>query len=210
MSDIDCFSRIVFEISQLLSLQDLGAISYLYKLPDTCKDLSCQLQVLVDLERRGVFSPSNPEGLKTLLDTIHRSDLSEMVSEYMAMNKRNEESDCFCKQVKTMMKTCNLELCIAQACHLVEQLIDIKQMVATYSNTHRTTPTDSLFYGKVDKTLAQLQNEVDLYMIAPLKGLQKNMGVCLQGESSPSSRQSEEECCVCLADSEETKYTMIV
>ena len=207
MSEIDCFRRTVFEVSQLLSLQDLGAIAYLYKLPDAYKDMSCQLQVLYDLERRGVFSSSSPEGLKTLLATIHRSDLSEIVSKYMAENKRNkdnEESDCFYKRVKTMMKTCNLKLCIAQACHLVKQLLDIQQKLAGYSNTHRTTPADDQFHSDMDNTLAQLRNEVGQYVIEPLKDFQrslqretsasctqKSLGVCMQRETSASCTQSE-------------------
>lgn len=173
MSGIDGFSKIVFEISQMLSRQDLGAITYLYKLPDSS---ACQLEVLKELERRGLFSASSPEGLKTLLDAIYRSDLSAMVHKYMTMNN---DRGCVCRHITAMMKKCNLELCVAQTDNLMRHLQDIKQRLVAHSTTHRMTPDDFQFYSEMDKTLTQMQSEVSRYMKDPLEDLQRSLGLCL-------------------------------
>ena len=70
------FSKVVFNISQQLTSDNVEALKYMYKVhPENLSHLG----VLTSLEIRGVLSSSNVGGLRTLLQDIHRCDLLELV-----------------------------------------------------------------------------------------------------------------------------------
>lgn len=77
---MDSQRSLVFKISEHLSKTDHDTICYLYKLPDSYKSCNAsRLELLEKLEKMGKFSASRPDSLEMVLETIHRSDLVDMV-----------------------------------------------------------------------------------------------------------------------------------
>ena len=76
----------VVKISQRLYKRDCNALHYIYKLPYSC--LSCNpLSLLDELQQRGKFSQSNPNGLELILKRVGRPDLANIVKESCQADK---------------------------------------------------------------------------------------------------------------------------
>ena len=141
------FSKLVFDISQKLSRENVEALKYLYKAyyPENATNLG----VLTALENRGVFSSRNIEGLRVLLCDIHRCDLLELLK--AAEDKR-------------------LQLCYYQAMSIEKQLEMIRTELENFCSKHEEcSPTDRHFCGKITDRVEKVQREMREYLTTPLK-----------------------------------------
>ncbi len=140
------FSKLVFDISQQLKMEDVEALKYMYGVHD---EHTSNLKVLRILERKGVFSPSNIQGIKELLSNIERCDLLEMLRE-TSHDKR-------------------LKLCYCQAISLAEQLQAIKAELMGFTAKQECSPTERLFCNKITDKVLRVQREMNEFIIQPLK-----------------------------------------
>ena len=74
---------VVVKISRHLRKRDCKALRFIYELPDSC--CSCKndqhLEPLDELQQRGKFSQTNPEGLELILNGLDRFDLATIVKD---------------------------------------------------------------------------------------------------------------------------------
>lgn len=151
LKDIDCNSRnmtsgyykLVFDVSQQLRSNDVEALQYIYKV--SVENVT-NLGVLRALEKRGLFSSSNIEGLKNLLCNIDRYDLLDMLKE----DKR-------------------LELCYFQAVSMEEKLEAIRTDLANFCSKQECSPTERSFCGVMRDKVQVVQREMTDYLIRPLR-----------------------------------------
>ena len=139
----DCFSKLVFNISQQLSAQNVEAIKYMYKI---IGENITSLKVLMTLESKGVFSSSNIQGLKVLLTNIERCDLLDMVES---------------------MDDKRLELCYFQAMDIERKLEVIKADLLDFCSKQECSPTDWLFCNNICSRVQNVRNEME-YLVRPL------------------------------------------
>ena len=96
------FHKMILDISHFLTQDNVKALLFLYRLPlHTGNKLDIELDplsVLIELERRGVFSHMSIEPLIGLLETIHRFDIINQcgVREYMETAKQHAREFTFC------------------------------------------------------------------------------------------------------------------
>ncbi len=146
-SSADSFSKLVFDLSQQLTRENIEALKYMYKLLD---DNMSNLGVLRILERKGVFSSSNSKGLKDLLSNIHRCDLMDMV-----------------KSVES--KRISVQLCYYQAKSMEEQLAAIEAELLEFCKKQECSPTERLFCKKISIKVEKVKKETRDYFIDPLR-----------------------------------------
>jgi hypothetical protein len=139
------YHKLVFDLSQQLRARDVEALQYMYKIAST-ENLT-NLGVLRILEKRGVFSSTNIEGLRTLLQTVERCDLLEMLTKE---DKR-------------------LELCYLQAVSLGERLEAIRVDLAHFCAMQECSPTERSFCGGIRDRVQEVQKEMKAYLTRPLK-----------------------------------------
>ena len=86
------FRQLIYNFSQKLSKEECQAIVYirLYEFREQYRDAS-MLDVLSKLEMCGVFSPGNPAGLIDVAKDIHRSDLVNLVKDYIKSQRLKEK-----------------------------------------------------------------------------------------------------------------------
>lgn len=149
------YCKLVFDLSQQLRSGDVEALQYMYKV---ATENVTNLGVLKELEKRGVFSSSNMQGLKTLLCNIDRCDLLDMLRE----DKR-------------------LELCYLQAVSMEKKLEAIRVDLAQFCAKQECSPTERSFCGGITERVQEVQRETREYLIRPLKD------VYLENTGNPSS-----------------------
>ena len=76
------FRKLLIDLSQMLTESESRQIEYLRGLPQASSGKREGLDVLVELEKRGAFSPSKTEPLIKLLQEIKRHDLGNSVRDY--------------------------------------------------------------------------------------------------------------------------------
>ena len=76
------FRKLLVALSQMLTESELTQIEYLYSLPQASTRKREGLDVLMELQKRGMFSPINTEPLIRLLQEIKRYDIAEHVGDY--------------------------------------------------------------------------------------------------------------------------------
>ena len=149
--DINCnskkmtsgFGKLVFDVSQQLRSSDVEALQYIYKV---AVENGTNLGVLKALEKRGLFSSTNIEGLKNLLCNIDRYDLLDMLKE----DKR-------------------LELCYFQAVSMEENLEAIRTDLAKFCSKQECSPTERSFCGGIRERVQLVQKQMMEYLISPLR-----------------------------------------
>ena len=84
------FRQLLFRLSLRLRLEDARNLRYLCQLPplvstnrSTFSGTTEQMNVLIQLERFGIFSQYNLDGLVSALEKIQRRDLVEMVRRWI-------------------------------------------------------------------------------------------------------------------------------
>lgn len=137
------YCKLVFNLSQQLKARDVEALQYIYKV--TTENVT-NLGVLKALEKRGVFSSGNIEGLKTLLCNIDRCDLLDMLKE----DKR-------------------LELCYLQAMNMEKKLEAIRVDLAHFCSKQECSPTERSFCSVIVDRVQEVQREMKQYLTRPLK-----------------------------------------
>lgn len=140
------FSKLVFDISEQLTSKNIEALKYIYKVafPDNVTNL----RALMTLESKGVFSSSNIQGLRVLLEDIHRCDLLDMLK--VVEDKR-------------------LQLCYCQAKSAGDQLKTIIADLEDFSSKQECSPTERLFCGKISDRVKKVQEEMRDFLIQPLR-----------------------------------------
>lgn len=137
------YCKLVFDLSQQLREQDVEALKYMYKV--STENLT-HLGVLKVLEKRGVFSSHNIQGLKTLLRNIERCDLLDMLRE----DKR-------------------LELCYLQAVSIEEKLEAIRTELASFCAKQECSPTERSFCSAIKEKVQDVQRGMEQFLTQPLK-----------------------------------------
>lgn len=143
------FSKLVFDISEQLTSRDVEALKYIYRVP--YPENITNLGALTTLESKGVFSSSNVQGLRFLLENIHRCDLLDMLK--VVEDKR-------------------LQLCYYQAKSVENQLKNIiAELVDFSSKQEECSPTERLFCSKITDKVKRAQREVGEFLVQPLKAV---------------------------------------
>lgn len=137
------YCKLVFDLSQQLKAKDVEALQYLYKV--STENLS-HLGVLKALEKRGVFSSNNIQGLRTLLTDIDRCDLLDMLRE----DKR-------------------FELCYVQAVSIEDKLETIRAKLASFCAKQVCSPTERSFCGMIMEQVQDVQKGMEEFLTQPLK-----------------------------------------
>lgn len=145
------YCKLVFDLSQQLKARDVEALQYIYKV--STEGLT-HLGVLRALEKRGVFSSSNIQGLKILLRNIDRCDLLDMLRE----DKR-------------------LELCYLQAVSIEEKLEAIRVELTCFCAKQECSPTERSFCSTIMERVQDVQRGMKQFLTQPLKEVyQENIG----------------------------------
>ena len=162
------FRQLIYNFSQKLSKEDCQAIVYirLYECREQYRDAS-KLDVLSKLEMCGVFSPSNSAGLIDVAKDIHRSDLVNLVKDYIK-SQRSKEKKAKTKNTTTVEDTgfhsessdeemtqlrATAEVTLSQASVLAQQ-VDILQR-AIVSKQRQTAAEANKKAGRAVKELAE-------------------------------------------------------
>ncbi len=141
------YCKLVFDISQQLRTSDVEALQYIYKINvmENCTNLG----VLKCLEKRGVFSSNNSYGLKSLLRTIDRCDLLDML--------------------KVVDQDKRLELCYLQAVSLEQKLEAIRVDLMHFTGKQECSPTERSFCSVIMDRLEAVQKGMKEYLTQPLE-----------------------------------------
>lgn len=139
------FAKLVYDISQQLKHKNVEALKYIY---GVCEEGISNLKVLQILESRGVFSPSNIQGLEKVFRDIDRCDLLEMLRE-TEQDKR-------------------LKLCYYQALSIQEQLEAIITELLKFSAKQECSPTERTFCSKIAERVQRADKEMKEFLIQPL------------------------------------------
>ena len=162
------FRQLIYNFSQKLSRKECQAIVYirLYECREQYRDAS-ELDVLSKLEMCGVFSPSNSAGLIDVAKDIHRSDLVNLVKDYIK-SQRSKEKKAKTKNTTTVEDTgfhsessdeemtqlrATAEVTLSQASVLAQQ-VDILQR-AIVSKQRQTAAEANKKAGRAVKELAE-------------------------------------------------------
>ena len=86
------FRKLLCDISDKLDDNDIKKIKYMKEMTGDNVRSCSGLDVLVLLEKQGVFSPSNTEPLAELLHDINRNDLADNVRAYQTVHAADYES----------------------------------------------------------------------------------------------------------------------
>jgi hypothetical protein len=87
------YRNLVSSISVKLRKENALRLAYVYELPEWCyevgptHDPTWALRILMALEGKGVFAPTNLSGLTKALETIEREDLAQIVREFRKLNQ---------------------------------------------------------------------------------------------------------------------------
>ena len=145
----DEFSKLVFNISQQLTPQNIEALTYIYGI---VAEKASNLHILRILESRGEFSSRNIEGLKDVLKNIQRCDLLDKI-------KYPDEG--------------RLELCYIQAISIEKQLASIRDDLLDFCSKQECSPTERLFCSKISERVEKVQSEAKSFLIQPLSEMQQ-------------------------------------
>ena len=78
------FRKLLVDLSNMLTESEAKQIEYLRGLPQASTGKREGLDVLMELEKRGAFSPTKTEPLIELLQEIDRHDIANSVRDYQA------------------------------------------------------------------------------------------------------------------------------
>jgi len=170
----DKFRTLVFEISQNLSESDQETLVYIYRLPDSFKNVP-PLRPLIELERRGVFSSSTPDSLADVLATIHRHDLVGLVRQYKPGSEVVRGVSGLA-DVKRHRST--TESALVQAQLMEKQLVEIRDSFCTYNKplTTSTVEERNTSKTKIEEGLSQLQSSLQDYVMPVLSDMALAIG----------------------------------
>lgn len=158
------FSKVVFNISQQLTSDNVEALKYMYKVHT--ENIS-NLGVLTTLESKGVFSSSNVGGLRTLLRDIHRCDLLDLVR--VVEDKRLQH--CYDRSV-----------CIGDQLELIrEELVD---SISSCKEEECFSSEALHCFGRIVDRLARVHKEMGELLITPLKEVCEELYTTFPGEES--------------------------
>ena len=162
------FRQLIYNFSQKLSKEERQAIVYirLYECREQYRDAST-LNVLSKLEMCGVFSPSDPAGLIDVAKDIHRSDLVNLVKDYIK-SQRSKEKKAKAKNASAVEDTslhsessdeempqlrATLEVMLSQASVLAQQVNILQRAIVL--KERQTAAEASKEAGRAVKELAE-------------------------------------------------------
>ena len=164
------FRKTVVGISNALSGIDLEKIVYLFAIPEQDGKVT-SLSVLKRLEREGYFSATKPEALETLLQDIHRSDLSGRINDYCSRFRHRKSCCCSLSQCRRVVEL--TELCVREADNTRKRISDLQQKLEKFSENQRKTPSTDKFYREMGENFRVVQSDFDRFLISPLQDLQQ-------------------------------------
>jgi len=178
------FRRLVCNFSQKLSKEECQSIVYirLYECRERYRDDST-LDILSKLEMDCIFSPDNPSGLIEIAKDISRTDLVNLVKDFMKKKDKKvkakplskPERSCFrldSSDEETTQLRATLEVTLSQASVLAQQ-VDILQR-AIVSKEKQTAAEANKEAGRAVKELAQYLKKVQEELERPEPSSQRS------------------------------------
>ena len=163
------FSNLVFKLSRMLVKDDLEAITYLYKLPvDTSAGNSATgLSYMKELEKNNVFSSSNLNGLRELLNNIQRCDLIEMVDDF-EKERLQKNSTRHQPCVRPQEESVRLNISYSQAKKTEEELLEFQKELIAFCSKNGGSPDVRQFYTGMLKRLKDIRDSCHRFITVPL------------------------------------------
>jgi len=182
------FRRLVCNFSQKLSKEECQEIVYirLHECRERYRDAST-LDILSKLEMACIFSPDNPSGLIEVAKDISRTDLVNLVKDFIKKNQRSKDKKVKAKTPSKPDKSCfrldasdeettqlraTLEVTLSQASVLAQQ-VDILQR-AIVSKEKQTAAEANKEAGRAVKELAQHLKNVQEELERPEPSVQRS------------------------------------
>ena len=165
----DTFSHLVFNVSKMLTKDDLDAVAYLYRLPvdpSVAGSSTNGLLYLRELEKRDIFSSANLNGLKLLLNNIQRSDLIELVEEFE--KERLKYSRVHQRYTRPHEESIRLDMSYTQAKKTKQQLAEFQKEFTSFCSRLGDAPGMKQFYGGMLHRLREMKDSCQQYIVAPL------------------------------------------
>ena len=165
----DKFRTVVFEIAQNLSESDLETLVYIYRLPDSFKNVP-PLRPLTELERRGVFSSLTPDSLADVLATIHRHDLVGLLRRYEPESEVVRRVSGLA-DVKRHANT--TEGALAHAQLMEKRVVEIRDRFFAYNQTLTTCTVEerNTSRERIEEGLNQIQSGLQHYIMPVLSDM---------------------------------------
>ena len=162
----DPFHHLVFKLSRMLSKEDEEALAYVYRLPADIMLSSSGangLPYFMELEKRDIFSPSNLNGLKEILNIIQRCDLIEMVEQYEKQVSSSNSGYRRPQEERT-----RLENIYAQATNLEVQLSEFQKEFTSFCSKFREPSGVTQLYTGMVKQLHDMRDDCHRKITIPL------------------------------------------
>ena len=198
------FRRLVYNFSQQFSKEECEAIVYirLHECRERYRDAS-KLDVLSKLEMCGVFSPSDPAGLIDVAKDINRSDLVNLVKDFMK-NQRSKGNEKKSKRKSANKVEKTNELCDEEMARLrppvevtlsqtsaLAQLVDTLQRAVESRERQKATEASQKTGRVVNKLVEHLEKVQEA--LKPHISPQSSSSSCSSGEDN-CKRPVEETC----------------
>ena len=184
------FNTLVFEISQLLSQDDHEALMFIYRLPESCRSGS-HLKPMIELYRRGHFSPLNLNGLEKVLTTIERHDLAVMVKNY----KRNKDPDSC--QSPTAVAAAKLhkdaDACYKNAKIIAKEMEEIRKELDESSG-------EAACLSRLSRRIGQLQKRMEEDVVKTVGEVSRSCSELCQVEGYAPCERGKEAACLPMAE----------
>ena len=186
------FRRLVYNFSQQLSKEECQAIVYirLHECRERYRDAS-NLDVLSKLEMCGVFSLSNPTGLIDVAKDINRSDLVNLVKDFMKSKSKEkkskrksankvEKTNELCDEEMTRLRPA-VEVTLSQTSALA-QLVDTLQRAVESRERQKATEASQKTGRVVNKLVEHLEKVQEA--LKPHISPQSSTSSCSSGEDT--------------------------
>lgn len=110
MSDCIDFRELVCRIARRLREQDVTELKYMYDLPEWRQQRgpTSSLETLLELQRKGEFSASSPEGLIRVLEKVERKDLIGEVQRQFEKWHKKETTPQITMLVSELSRSCRV------------------------------------------------------------------------------------------------------
>ena len=163
MSDCAEFRELVCWIARRLREQDITELRYMYDLPEWHQQrgsTASSLETLRELQRRGEFSASSPEGLIRVLEKIERKDLIKEVQGQFEVWQRRETVPQMTMLVSDLSRSCRVTKNEAKS--LATQTDKIGKLLKERSMNDRDEPSQQLelLKGMLEKHQSRLAENV--------------------------------------------------
>jgi len=196
------FRRLVYNFSLKLSKEECKALTYirLYDYKERYRDADT-LEVLSRLETDCVFSPSNPEGLIDVAKDLGRTDLKNMVKDFVKKRQRREKASSKTADKIVTSKSESemsdeqlhlkaiLEVTLSQAAVFVQQVDILQQAIVAGTKEQRRKAAGAI--GDAGRTAQVLTARLQDAQRELEQHSSNSSTSSLQSDSSGSERSSE-------------------